>query len=86
MCRISHKSGWPNGLRRQTQGVPYPLIEGEHSGPRMRAWVQIPLLTKFFLNKNVNKYTFYTYKENFAVVNCCLSKIYKINSPSDHSM
>ena len=40
-------SGWPSGLRRQTQGNPCTLIEcfNENSGPRMRAWVQIPLLT-----------------------------------------
>jgi hypothetical protein len=43
-----NKSGWPSGLRRQTQGVPYSLIVREHSGPRLRAWVQIPLLTKLF--------------------------------------
>ena len=40
-------SGWPSGLRRQTQGDPCFQIESanENSGPRMRAWVQIPLLT-----------------------------------------
>ena len=41
-------SGWPSGLRRQTQGewalpVQYGLIE--RSGPRMWAWVRIPHLT-----------------------------------------
>ena len=41
-------SGWPSGLRRQTQGVSFLLIVGERSGPRMRAWVRIPLLTLFF--------------------------------------
>ena len=46
-------SGWPSGLRRQTQGFPCSLIESfkEISGPRMRAWVQIPLLTKFFFTE-----------------------------------
>ena len=41
-------SGWPSGLRRQTQGLPYLLIARafEISGPLMRAWVRIPLLTK----------------------------------------
>ena len=46
-------SGWPSGLRRQTQGEYLTLMIGsciENSGPRMRAWVQIPLLTnQFFL-------------------------------------
>ncbi len=44
-------SGWPSGLRRQTQGTPYSLIVREHSGPRLRAWVQIPLLTKSFCRR-----------------------------------
>ena len=39
-------SGWPSGLRRQTQGIDPSLTE--HSGPRMRAWVRIPLLTILF--------------------------------------
>ena len=45
-------SGWPSGLRRQTQGTCLtPMIRSckENSGPRMRAWVQIPLLTAIFL-------------------------------------
>ena len=44
-------SGWPSGLRRQTQGIPYLLIARvlENYGPLMRAWVRIPLLTKDFL-------------------------------------
>ena len=44
-------SGWPSGLRRQTQGEYLTLMIGsciENSGPRMRAWVQIPLLTATF--------------------------------------
>ena len=44
-------SGWPSGLRRQTQGTCLtPMIRScrENSGPRMRAWVQIPLLTATF--------------------------------------
>ena len=44
-------SGWPSGLRRQTQGTCLtPMIRScrENSGPRMRAWVQIPLLTAIF--------------------------------------
>ena len=41
-------SGWPSGLRRQTQGN-FPSLEGHgRSGPRMRAWVRIPLLTNLF--------------------------------------
>jgi hypothetical protein len=28
--------------------LPYSLIAREHSGPRLRAWVQIPLLTNIF--------------------------------------
>ena len=42
------KSGWPSGLRRQTQEIYSSLQKSEHSGPRMRAWVRIPLLTKPF--------------------------------------
>lgn len=44
-------SGWPSGLRRQTQGYPCSPVGNnqENSGPRMRAWVQIPLLTKLFV-------------------------------------
>ena len=43
-------SGWPSGLRRQTQEQ-YSSLTIERSGPRMRAWVRIPLLTKsFFLS------------------------------------
>ena len=55
-----HKSGWPSGLRRQPQGTPSLLIAEayENSGPLMRAWVRIPLLTKYFLlnvdNCNLN--------------------------------
>ena len=44
-------SGWPSGLRRQTQGACLTLMIKsckENSGPRMRAWVQIPLLTATF--------------------------------------
>ena len=43
-------SGWPSGLRRQTQGLPCSPIESynENSGPLMRAWVRIPLLTELF--------------------------------------
>lgn len=48
----STASGWPSGLRRQTQGIlPLPARGGfERSGPRLRAWVQIPLLTLFLLS------------------------------------
>ena len=42
---VNNKSGWPSGLRRQTQEINSSLLGGEHSGPRMRAWVRIPLLT-----------------------------------------
>ena len=45
---LNIKSGWPSGLRRQTQGLLYSPIVREHSGPRKRAWVQIPLLTILF--------------------------------------
>ena len=47
-------SGWPSGLRRQTQGVYLPL---GHSGLRMEAWVRIPLRTGAFLQPfgNVSK-------------------------------
>ena len=43
-------SGWPSGLRRQTQGLPCSAIQSchENSGPLMRAWVRIPHLTKLF--------------------------------------
>ena len=50
-------SGWPSGLRRQTQGTCLtPMIRSckENSGPRMRAWVQIPLLTATFFESNPN--------------------------------
>ena len=50
---VFNKSGWPSGLRRQTQGLPSLLMTGiiGNSGPRMRAWVRIPLLTnKHFLD------------------------------------
>ena len=37
-------SGWPSGLRRQTQEARlFPVME--HSGPQLWAWVRIPLLT-----------------------------------------
>ena len=42
-------SGWPSGLRRQTQEQ-YSSLTIERSGPRMRAWVRIPLLTKTFFS------------------------------------
>ena len=42
----SNMSGWPSGLRRQTQELSCTCMS-EHSGPRMWAWVQIPLLTTF---------------------------------------
>ena len=55
-------SGWPSGLRRQTQGSTLPAKASGCSGPRMRAWVRIPLLTKFFtfhkedkIQPNLNK-------------------------------
>ena len=41
-----HLSGWPSGLRRQTQGQTLlAYCEFETSGPRMWAWVRIPPLT-----------------------------------------
>ena len=47
-------SGWPSGLRRQTQES--NSSEQEYSGPRMWAGVRIPLLTKIFgLSKYNNK-------------------------------
>lgn len=42
-------SGWPSGLRRQTQGRNLPCKGIECSGPRMWAWVRIPHLTLIFL-------------------------------------
>ena len=45
---IDVKSGWPSGLRRQTQEIYSSLESSEHSGPRMWAWVRIPLLTTPF--------------------------------------
>ena len=53
-------SGWPSGLRRQTQELYSSLLRSEHSGPRMRAWVRIPLLTKTFFNSFAN----HTFLEN----------------------
>ena len=47
-----YMSGWPSGLRRQTQDISC-IHSNEHSGPLMWAWVQIPLLT--FDNKDVIK-------------------------------
>ena len=41
-------SGWPSGLRRQTQAKACLNTGIEPSGPRMWAWVQIPLLTNIF--------------------------------------
>ena len=42
-------SGWPSGLRRQTQVLNLPEYRCTGcSGPRMWAWVRIPLLTKGF--------------------------------------
>ena len=55
---IDVKSGWPSGLRRQTQEIYSSLESSEHSGPRMWAWVRIPLLTKPFT-------TFYTCLNSF---------------------
>ena len=40
-------SGWPSGLRRQTQARA-SRSRAEISGPRMWAWVRIPLLTMFY--------------------------------------
>ena len=50
-------SGWPSGLRRQTQGLPCSPIESynENSGPLMRAWVRIPLLTELFATSPLGK-------------------------------
>ena len=50
MCKLleNELSGWPSGLRRQTQGTALHCINVQCSGPRMWAWVQIPLLTYFF--------------------------------------
>ena len=46
-------SGWPSGLRRQTQAISLPEYRHiEPSGPRMWAWVRIPLLTEHFELKN----------------------------------
>ena len=71
--QVYNMSGWPSGLRRQTQGIDPSLTE--HSGPRMRAWVRIPLLTKLFsyvyfrnvkLQSYYTKYKFYkSFKRDF---------------------
>ena len=53
----AHMSGWPSGLRRQTQEQScLSLGLTEYSGPRMWAWVQIPPLTAqfFFLRPDDN--------------------------------
>ena len=42
---VANMSGWPSGLRRQTQESDSSLHRSENSGPRMWAWVRIPLLT-----------------------------------------
>ena len=52
-CSAIAVSGWPSGLRRQTQGLPSSLGEIECSGPLMWAWVRIPLLTVFFFNNDL---------------------------------
>ena len=41
-CQLS---GWPSGLRRQTQAEACLATGIGRSGPRMWAWVRIPLLT-----------------------------------------
>ena len=50
-CNLGKMSGWPSGLRRQSQVQNLSCLfraQGR-SGPRMWAWVRIPLLTKMFL-------------------------------------
>ncbi len=58
-------SGWPNGLRRQTQGLALlPCREGsqwETSGPLERAEVQIPFLTNIFWRNLDFYYTWYIF-------------------------
>jgi hypothetical protein len=57
-------SEWPSGLRRQTQECDDSclLVGGSvgNSGPRMRAGVRIPFLTKNFLT-SYNKCSFYVH-------------------------
>ena len=67
---IVYQSGWPSGLRRQTQVQTFSPIVSENSGPRLRAWVQIPLLTKFlsdFLNE-FNKSSFIQQNVSFNLL------------------
>jgi hypothetical protein len=46
---VFYMSEWPSGLRRQTQGnTLLPDKECEISGPRLRAGVRIPFLTRSF--------------------------------------
>ena len=70
-----NKSGWPSGLRRQTQGVTLRADSAEHSGPRLRAWVRIPLLTKYYLH-----FLFYISEINdsFLFLKLNKEKYYKI--------
>ena len=65
---MDHKSGWPSGLRRQTQVIELQCNSHcENSGPQMWAWVQIPLLTTFFFIFFSLKKTFFSQKEEDAL-------------------
>ena len=44
-----YMSGWPSGLRRQTQEILHCISVNECSGLHLEAWVRIPLLTNFFV-------------------------------------
>ena len=49
-----YMSGWPSGLRRQTQEILHCISVNECSGLHLEAWVRIPLLTKIFILHNNN--------------------------------
>ena len=46
-------SGWPSFLRRQTQGTYLITADDVCSGPRIWAWVRIPLLTKCLWERKI---------------------------------
>ena len=58
-------SGWPSGLRRQTQAK---LPHLGDSGLRMEAWVRIPLLTHSFSFPSSNFYNKIYWEEQHAYI------------------
>ena len=83
------KSGWPSGLRRQTQELFSSLLWSEHSGPRMRAWVRIPLLTQTFcFSCKITEFSnaqasFWTYSYFQSNIYLCNELSYPMNSFND---